>query len=202
MGQLAEGLLGLSGWTALAFLFVLPALEAPAFLGLVLPGEVALILGGVLAAQDRIPLAAALAVGTAGALAGDTAGYWIGRRWGPRLLATRLGRRVGPARLHRVESLLTKGGGGPLFVGRCTAGSGSCSPAWPACSACATGSSRPGPGRPRPSGRWPTSCSASPPGPAGATSTSSPAGSAWPWPWPSWSPGPSAGCVAGQVEVA
>jgi membrane protein DedA with SNARE-associated domain len=118
MGQLAEGLLGLSGWTALAFLFVLPALEAPAFLGLVLPGEVALILGGVLAAQDRIPLAAALAVGTAGALAG----YWIGRRWGPRLLATRLGRRVGPARLHRVESLLTKGGGGPLFVGRCTAG--------------------------------------------------------------------------------
>ena len=122
MGQLAEGLLGLSGWAALAFLFVLPALEAPAFVGLVLPGEVALVLGGVLAAQDRIPLAAALAVGTAGALAGDTAGYWMGRRWGPRLLATRLGRRVGPARLHRVESLLLKGGGGPLFVGRCTAG--------------------------------------------------------------------------------
>jgi membrane protein DedA with SNARE-associated domain len=122
MGQLAEGLLALSGWAALACLFVLPVLEAPAFLGLVLPGEVALVLGGVLAAQDRIPLAAALAVGTTGALAGDTAGYWIGRRWGPRLLATRPGRRVGPARLHRVESLLTKGGGGPLFVGRCTAG--------------------------------------------------------------------------------
>src|SRR4029450_8851008 len=122
MGQLAEGLLGLSGWTALAFLFVLPALEAPAFLGLVLPGEVALVLGGVLAAQDRIPLAAALAVGTAGALRGDAAGYWIGRRWGPRLLATRLGRRVGPARLHRVESPLPRGGGGALPVGRRTAG--------------------------------------------------------------------------------
>jgi membrane protein DedA with SNARE-associated domain len=122
MGQLAEGLLSLSGWAALACLFVLPALEAPAFLGLVLPGEVALVLGGVLASQDRIPLAAALAVGTAGALAGDSAGYWIGRRWGPRLLATRLGRRVGPARLHRVESLLLRGGGGPLLVGRCTAG--------------------------------------------------------------------------------
>jgi membrane-associated protein len=122
MGELAEGLLSLSGWAALACLFLLPALEAPAFLGLVLPGEVALVLGGVLAAQDRIPLAAALAVGTAGALAGDTAGYWVGRRWGPRLLATRLGRRVGPARLHRVESLLLRGRGGPLFVGRCTAG--------------------------------------------------------------------------------
>ena len=121
MGQLAEGLLSLSGWAALAFLFVLPALEAPAFLGLVLPGEVALLLGGVLAQQDRIPLPAALAVGTAGALAGDSAGYWIGRRWGPRLLDSRLGGRVGPARLHRVESLLLRGRWA-LLVGRCTAG--------------------------------------------------------------------------------
>jgi membrane protein DedA with SNARE-associated domain len=122
MGQLAEGLLSLSGWAALTFLFVLPALEAPAFLGLVLPGELALLLGGVLASQGRLPLAAALAAGIAGALAGDSAGYWIGRRWGPRLLASRLGRRVAPARLHRVESLLAKGGGRALAVGRCTAG--------------------------------------------------------------------------------
>jgi membrane-associated protein len=121
MGQLAEGLLSLSGWAALAFLFVLPALEAPAFLGLVLPGEVALLLGGVLASQDRVPLPAALAVGVAGALAGDSAGYWLGRRWGPRLLASGLGRRVGPARLHRVESLLLRGGWA-LLAGRCTAG--------------------------------------------------------------------------------
>ena len=122
MGQLAEGLLGLAGWAALGVLFLLPALEAPAFLGLALPGELALLLGGVLASQGRVPLAAALAVGTAGALAGDSAGYWIGRRWGPRLLASRLGRRIGPDRLHRVESLLLRGGGRALVVGRCTAG--------------------------------------------------------------------------------
>jgi undecaprenyl-diphosphatase len=122
MGQLAEGLLSLSGWAALAFLFLLPALEAPAFLGLVLPGELALLLGGVLAHQDRIPLVAALAVGVAGAVAGDTAGYWIGRHWGPRLLTSGLGRRVGPARLHKVEGLLLRGGGLGLVVGRCTAG--------------------------------------------------------------------------------
>jgi membrane-associated protein len=122
MGQLIEALLSSSGWAALALLFMLPALEAPAFLGLVLPGELALLLGGVLAQQDRISLAAALAVGVAGALAGDTAGYWIGRRWGPRLLTSRLGRRVGPARLHKVEGLLLRGGGWPLVVGRGTAG--------------------------------------------------------------------------------
>jgi membrane protein DedA with SNARE-associated domain len=122
MGQLAEAVLSLSGWAAVAVLFVLPALEAPAFLGLVLPGEVALLLGGVLAHQGRLSLPAALAAGTAGALAGDSAGYWIGRRWGPRLVASRLGRRVGPARLQRVESLLLLGGGRALFVGRCAAG--------------------------------------------------------------------------------
>jgi membrane protein DedA with SNARE-associated domain len=122
MGQLAEAVLSLSGWAAVAVLFVLPALEAPAFLGLVLPGEVALLLGGVLAHQGRLSLPAALAAGTAGALAGDSAGYWIGRRWGPRLMASRLGRRVGPARLQRVESLLLRGGGRALFVGRCAAG--------------------------------------------------------------------------------
>jgi undecaprenyl-diphosphatase len=122
MGQLAEAVLSLSGWAAVAVLFVLPALEAPAFLGLVLPGEVALLLGGVLAHQGRLSLPAALAAGTAGALAGDSAGYWIGRRWGPRLVASRLGRRIGPDRLHRVETLLLRGGGRALFVGRCAAG--------------------------------------------------------------------------------
>jgi undecaprenyl-diphosphatase len=122
MGQLAEALLSSSGWAALALLFMLPALEAPAFLGLLLPGELVLLLGGVLASQGRIPLAAALAVGVAGALAGDSAGYWIGHRWGSRLLTSRLGRRVGPARLHKVESLLLRGGGWALVVGRGTAG--------------------------------------------------------------------------------
>jgi undecaprenyl-diphosphatase len=122
MGQPIEVLLSLSGWAALALLFMLPALEAPAFLGLVLPGELALLLGGVLAHQGRIPLGAALAVGVAGSLAGDTAGYWIGRRWGPRLLTSGLGRRVGPARRHTVEGLLLRGGGWALVVGRCTAG--------------------------------------------------------------------------------
>ena len=55
-------------------------------------------------------------------MAGDTAGYWIGRHWGPRLLTSGLGRRVGPARLHTVEGLLLRGGGWALVVGRCTAG--------------------------------------------------------------------------------
>jgi len=60
-----NGLLALDGWLALGMIFLLPALEAPAFIGLVLPGELVLVLGGVLAQQGRVPLAAALALAAA-----------------------------------------------------------------------------------------------------------------------------------------
>jgi membrane protein DedA with SNARE-associated domain len=120
-GTARDGLLSLSGWAALAALFTLPALETPAFLGLVLPGELALLLGGVLAHQDRIPWPAPWPSGSLGpwpatrpATGSATAGAT------PAQLT--LGRRVGPARLHTVKGLLLRGGARALVVGRCTAG--------------------------------------------------------------------------------
>ena len=53
----------------LALVFLLPALEASAFLGVVLPGEVGVILGGVLANQHKLPLPAVLVAGVTGAMA-------------------------------------------------------------------------------------------------------------------------------------
>jgi undecaprenyl-diphosphatase len=117
-----ESILSVHGGAALALLFVFTALEAPAFLGLVLPGELALVLGGVLAHGGRISLPAAIAVGVSGAIAGDSAGYWLGRRWRLLLLATPIGRRVKPARLRRAEAILNRRSGLTLFVGRLTAG--------------------------------------------------------------------------------
>ena len=40
--------------------FLLPALEASAFVGVIIPGEIGVILGGVLANQHKLPLAAVL----------------------------------------------------------------------------------------------------------------------------------------------
>jgi membrane protein DedA with SNARE-associated domain len=117
-----EELLSLHGPLALSLIFLLPALEAPAFLGLVLPGELALVLGGVLAHEGRVSLPAAIAVGVAGAIGGDSVGYWIGRRWRNLLLSSPVGRRVKPAQLRRAESILNRRGGVALFVGRLTAG--------------------------------------------------------------------------------
>jgi hypothetical protein len=90
MGPLAEGLLSLSGWAALALLFALPALEAPAFLGLVLPGELALLLGGVLAHQDRVQDQEATSARPGsgpGRPTGTPSGRWdprVSRSWRPR----------------------------------------------------------------------------------------------------------------------
>jgi membrane protein DedA with SNARE-associated domain len=119
---LVEGILQLHGVAALGLLFLFTALEAPAFIGLVLPGELALVLGGVLAHGGRISLAAAIAAGVAGAIIGDSVGYFLGHRWRHLLLATPIGRRVKPERLRRAESFLNRGTGVTLFVGRLTAG--------------------------------------------------------------------------------
>jgi membrane-associated protein len=47
LGQLADRILGLHGWAVLAVVFLAPALEASAFLGVIIPGEIAVLLASV-----------------------------------------------------------------------------------------------------------------------------------------------------------
>jgi membrane protein DedA with SNARE-associated domain len=65
------------------------------FVGLVLPGELALLLGGFLASQGRVSLAGMVAVAAVAAVAGYLLGYATGRRLGPALRTGALGRRSG-----------------------------------------------------------------------------------------------------------
>src|SRR5881296_3958037 len=85
-------ILRLHGRVALAIVFLIPALEASAFVGFVFPGEIAVLLGGVLAFEHRISLPAAIAAAVAGAIIGDSIGYVIGRLWGRRLLRSTIGK--------------------------------------------------------------------------------------------------------------
>src|SRR5258705_12768842 len=87
-----DRILSLPGWLVLALVFLLPALEASAFVGFVFPGEIAVILGGVAAWRGTVPLWAVIAAAVTGAIIGDSAGYLIGRRWGERLLPGPVGR--------------------------------------------------------------------------------------------------------------
>jgi membrane protein DedA with SNARE-associated domain/membrane-associated phospholipid phosphatase len=121
MSRISDVILSLHGWLALLVVFLLPALEASVFFGFLFPGEIAVILGGVLAFQHRISLGAAIAVAVSGAIVGDSIGYAVGRRWGRRMLQGSLGRFVKQHHLDQAERFLAKHGGKAVFLGRWTA---------------------------------------------------------------------------------
>jgi membrane-associated protein len=118
MTWLSDTILRLAGPLALVVVFALPALEASTLLGIVVPGELALVLGGVLAHQGRVPLWATVTAGAAGAVVGDSVGYAVGRRVGGRLLARIPRRLVQPGQVERATALLRRLGGRAVFVGR------------------------------------------------------------------------------------
>jgi membrane-associated protein len=76
---LADKILTLPAWLVIALVFLLPALEALAFIGFVFPREVPVILGGVAARRGTVPLWPVIMAAVAVAV--DSAGYLIGRRW-------------------------------------------------------------------------------------------------------------------------
>ena len=119
--HIASYLLSLPTWLALLLVFALPALEASIFLGVVVPGEIALILGGVLAAAHQAPLWAVIVCGVLGAVVGDSIGYVVGRRWGEQVLHSTLGRLVKREHLDRARGYLAARGGRAVFLGRFTA---------------------------------------------------------------------------------
>ncbi len=121
MATIASHILSLPPWVALLVVFALPALESSAFVGFIFPGEVALILGGVMAYEGRVSLAAVLAAGIAGAIVGDSVGYLVGKRHGRRLLDGTVGRFVKGSHLDRAERYLAERGGKAVFFGRFTA---------------------------------------------------------------------------------
>jgi membrane-associated protein len=107
---------------ALAY-FLIAALvfsEAAVFVGFVLPGETACILGGVLAATGQLDLAVLLPLVVVAAIVGDSVGYEVGHLYGPRLLRTGL-LRGHAQRLEGAQRILRERGGWAIFVGRFTA---------------------------------------------------------------------------------
>lgn len=91
--------------------------EDALFVGFVIPGETAAILGGVAARLGHVPLAAVMATVIVAAIAGDSVGYEMGRHFGPRILSWRvLDRRR--ARFDGAQDFLARRGGAAVLLGR------------------------------------------------------------------------------------
>jgi len=106
-----------SPW-AYIVLGLLAAAESAAFVGLAIPGETAMLLGGFLAYQGRVSLGVMMTAGAIGAVVGDSIGYEIGRLFGEPLKHSRLGRPVGEQRWAKAEAYLRAKGGRAVFLGR------------------------------------------------------------------------------------
>ena len=126
LAGVTDAILRLHGFAALAIVFLIPALEASAFVGFVFPGEIAVLLGGVLAYQGRVPLWAVIVAAVLGAAIGDSIGYAVGKRWGRSLLHGTLGRlpiirRELDRHLDRAQEYVRRRGPHAVFIGRFTA---------------------------------------------------------------------------------
>ncbi|HYQ66515.1 DedA family protein [Actinophytocola sp.] len=95
--------------------------EAAILVGMVLPGEVALLVAGFAAHHGWISLWPMVAVAIVAATLGDSVGYEVGRHLGPFLRQSRIGRRIGPERWQKADDFLHRHGGKAVLLGRFTA---------------------------------------------------------------------------------
>jgi undecaprenyl-diphosphatase len=94
-------------------------LETGAFVGLLVPGETVVVVGGVIAGQGHIDLALLLGLTWLCAFAGDLSGYLLGRRLGRRFLLAHGPRvHVTEPRLLRVEAFFGRYGPATILIGR------------------------------------------------------------------------------------
>jgi membrane-associated protein len=94
-------------------------MERSIFLGLIVPGDLILALGGVYASQKKMDLTGVIVVGTLAAIAGESIGFWLGRHFGVRLLRRLpfFGKRLSRV-VEESEGYFRRHGGKTVAIGR------------------------------------------------------------------------------------
>jgi len=108
----------LGAWTYL-LVGVFAFAETGAFVGLLVPGETVMLLGGAVAGQGAINVYLLIGIAWFSAWLGDTTSFFVGRRLG-REFVLRHGPRVGISheRFEKVEAYFSRHGGKTIFIGR------------------------------------------------------------------------------------
>jgi membrane protein DedA with SNARE-associated domain len=92
--------------------------ERSVFVGLIIPGDIILALGGVYSAKGQLALPLVILVASLAACVGESIGYWLGRRYGAALLMRLpFGSRM-TGRLAQAEAFFRKNGGRTVAIGR------------------------------------------------------------------------------------
>ncbi|HEY2043849.1 MAG TPA: DedA family protein [Jatrophihabitans sp.] len=108
-----------------AWLYLVAALlafaEAAILIGMVLPGETALLVAGYFCHEKVLDLRIMIPLAIVAAIAGDSVGFEFGRKFGPGFRRSRLGGWVGEPRWQTVDGFLHRHGGKAVLFGRLTA---------------------------------------------------------------------------------
>ena len=115
--SLLERLLAVNGPLLYVLVAAVVFVEDALFVGFVVPGEAAAVLGGVAASLGHASLVGMVVAVVAAAIVGDSVGYEVGRRLGPRLVESRM-LRARRERLDRAREFLARRGGAAVFLGR------------------------------------------------------------------------------------
>lgn len=93
-------------------------MERSIFIGLIVPGDLILALGGVYASEQKMNLVAVIVIGILAAISGESIGFWFGRRYGIRLIRRiPLVRRLG-TQLELSQDYFRRHGGKTVAIGR------------------------------------------------------------------------------------
>jgi len=123
MEQLIENLLDDAGRAGLPAIilaaFLLAFGETALFTDLVVPGELGMILVGAVVARAELDIWWVILAASVGATLGDSVGWWLGNRFGLRILRRfpRIETRLAPS-IQRATGYFETGGGPVVFWGR------------------------------------------------------------------------------------
>jgi len=118
--RMLELLFGLSSSTIYVAVGVLCWAEAAFFLGFVTPGELAVAAGGALASRAQAEMGWLVASAVIGTLTGNATGYALGRRWGARILDSRLLQRLLGSPIRTAREFMARRGEWAIVLGRLT----------------------------------------------------------------------------------
>jgi membrane-associated protein len=117
MSNIVDNLLNVDPLLATLLVGLLVFAEDALFIGFVIPGETAAVLGGVVASRGSLPLLWIMLVVVVAAIVGDTVGYEIGKHLGPKVLNLRIMKKR-KAKLDKAQDFLRRRGGAAVFLGR------------------------------------------------------------------------------------
>jgi membrane-associated protein len=97
-------------------------LESSAFVGVVVPGDIILAIGGVYAARGDLSLPWVIVLGALGTMAGESIGFWLGHRYGEALLRRLPFADRAQDKIDRAREAFSRNDSKVLLVGRFASG--------------------------------------------------------------------------------